>query len=863
MNIKVKRIMSFFMAFAMIFSTVVSSNLFITNKVYAQEISNREDIVTVNQAIEALIRCMNKHYYDNKGGALEGQAYAIMVKAGADIKKRSWSISKDTFSNGPITFGSNVSQALALMDLDEDPTTYKGIKLISSVAEEISKVSSPKNMGINEVRALILLDRYNEKFSYKKVNYNLKNAIKNLVEAQNEDGSINNAPQHTTAALVVLNKHKDIAGVNDCITKALDYLHKKYTQNGAIINSKFHTGPNAEAIMWFAQSGENLISDKWTKEGKGIIDTLFNLWDGEKFIKPFGSVDFVPIPKVLHALVSLKEAGYGDYKIKGVKFHNINKEEPETTCKAKITIVYPNGDEKYDIKLKPSEVTVSNKKQQSGLTVLGALQAATDRYKVKGNMITSIFEIKNEGLNGWIYSLNGQVPSTFADETKIKEGDKIVWYYSNHGMQGKCPSYEEIKNISQKIKDLPKLEQKSESTNSYLTVSDAIKSLIKYFNKYQYEENKGNLSGVEYAAMVKANADLSKGWKCTEKIDYYNPKIDKKAEQTKVLMDLGKDPRNYNGVDLVKDIAEQLNKTSVMSMGVVQGIIAVDRYNEKFKDKKVNYDEKKLVDTLISKQNKDTGCILHSIKGTAYSINALSRHKNIEGVEKTIDKALKYLQANLNNDGGIYNGKYMTLHHAQVITELLEAEVNLKDKCWTKEKDVISALFNLWNGRYFVKDDDKKDCICAKNVLYSLVTLKEKGYGNYILKGVKFDYLTDEGKPDQKAKETNIKDKIEKNLKDLKEYYSIKSDLGCNEALSFNFSSNNIAKDIKLIKEKFKFIPNCKYVNDYSENIIGIIAIGEDPRNYNSINYVEKLLKCQVKEGKDKGKFVMVEGEQN
>lgn len=113
-----------------------------------------------------------------------------MFKAGADIKEKGWKVNKDTSSYGLAAFGSKVTQALVLMDLDEDPTTYKDIKLISTVAEEISKVSSPKDIGINEVKGLTLLDRYNEKFSDKKVDYNLENAIKNLIAAQKEDGSI-------------------------------------------------------------------------------------------------------------------------------------------------------------------------------------------------------------------------------------------------------------------------------------------------------------------------------------------------------------------------------------------------------------------------------------------------------------------------------------------------------------------------------------------------------------------------------------------------------------------------------------------------------------------------------------------------
>ncbi|WP_027624211.1 DUF4430 domain-containing protein [Clostridium lundense] len=856
MNIKRKRIVSFFITFVMILSSF-NFILLGNDKVYAEEIASTENIkqdVTINDTVKILVDYFEKTYYTRYGGTVDANTYMVLKKAGVDLSTGNWKKDKKVEDNKAI--GTKARQANILIEMGEEP-----LDLIKAMAEQIESMDAKTRYPINEVNAAMAIDKFNKKFVNKKVIYKVENIVELIKKNQKSDGSFDGTPQNTAAALNFLVKHKDIDGVNKIIEDELKFLHEVQKEDGGLYKKYFFTHLQCESVVGLIGAGENLTDIKWIKDGKTPIEGLFKYWDGKKICKKDGSMDERAYDKVLFALISLKEAGYGDYQLKGIKFDNIIKDEPEKTCKVNITIVYPQSDKKYDIKFKPSEVAISNRKQ-SGITVFGALQAATDQYEARGIMITSIFGIKNEGMNGWMYSLNGQVPSTYANETEVKDGDKIVWYYSKNGMDEKGPSYEEIVNIINRTGDE---EKPDEGTSDSVTVNNAIKALIQYFNEYEYKENEGKLTGLEYAAMVKANADLSKkGWDITEKIDYYSDKIDKKAEQTRVLMDLGKDPRNYNNVDLVQDIADELSKTSGMSISVVQGMIAVDRYNEKFKDKKVNYNEKKLVDTLVSKQKKDTGCILHSIKGTVYSINALSRHKNIEGVQEAIDKALKYLQGNLNNDGGIYNRNYMTLIHTEIITQLVEAGIDLKDKCWVKEKDIISALFNLWNGKYFAKDKEEKDSVSPKNVLYSLAILKEKGYGDYVLKGVKFHNLTEEENP-TKPEEPKVEEKIEKSLKDLKDYYSTKSEFEYNEALSFNFSSDNISEDIKIIKEKFKLIPKCKckYVNDYSENIIEIISIGEDPRNYNSINYVEEILKYQVKEGKDRGKFVMVEGEEN
>ncbi|MBU5485616.1 DUF4430 domain-containing protein [Clostridium sp. MSJ-11] len=765
MNNKRKRIISFLMAFAMILSTL-NLNLFNSNKVYAESIESVQATATVNEAIEAVIACMNKDYYDNKGGSLEGEAYAAMHKAGADIGKKDWRVNKDTSSYGLAAFGSKVTQALALMDLDEDPTIYKEISLISDIAKDINKVSSSRDMGINEVKALILLDRYSEKYSDKKVDYNLENAIKNLIEAQKKDGSINNAPQHTAAAIVVLNKHRDIEGVNDCINKALDYLHGKYTQNGALVNSKFFTGPNAEAVMWFVQTGENLTSEKWIKDGKGIIETLFNSWNGKKFVSSTGRSDYSPIPKVLSALVSLKEAGYGDYEIKGVKFDNINKEEPEKTCKANITIVYPNGDKKYDVKFKPSEVTISNKKQ-SGLTVLGALQATTDEYEAKGSMVTSIFGMKTEGMNGWMYSLNGEVPSTYANETEVKDGDKIVWYYSKDSMNGKGPSYEEVVNL---VKDMDKEEkpEEPEKQKDGSSIASIINAIVNYYNEDHFITNQGQLQGFQYSAMYKAGADLGKKqWYLSEKYESFDKDlayVGSKANQSLILIDLNRDANDYNNRKLIDEIVEKINSTnSYFGQREITAVIALDKYNEKFKDTKVDYNIEHAISKIIEAQCEDGGFKERGNSSvpinTGYALMALSKHKDVKGVDEAIEKALTYLQGIQKDDGGLYDTAFITGYHSEVLRGIIAAGENPTSKKWTKPsgKNPVDALFTLWKDNNSF-DGKKGESINNRGwveatwkALYALIDLRDAGYGEYVVDGVKVKGI-DDGDNEQEEK---------------------------------------------------------------------------------------------------------------
>ena len=45
--------------------------------------------------------------------------------------------------------------------------------------------------------------------------------------------------------------------------------------------------------------------------------------------------------------------------------------------------------------------------------------------------IAGIHEFDHGDLSGWIYSVNGEKLSAAADKITLKDGDKIVWLYSD------------------------------------------------------------------------------------------------------------------------------------------------------------------------------------------------------------------------------------------------------------------------------------------------------------------------------------------------------------------------------------------------------------------------------------------------
>lgn len=99
----------------------------------------------------------------------------------------------------------------------------------------------------------------------------------------------------------------------------------------------------------------------------------------------------------------------------------------EEEIRVKIAVVGPNGELIYG----PGSVTLSAD-DEWGLTALGALDATGLSYQVDRNsgFVSSIEGQANSGMNGWMFKTNGVVAAVAGKDKKVREGDKIIWWYS-------------------------------------------------------------------------------------------------------------------------------------------------------------------------------------------------------------------------------------------------------------------------------------------------------------------------------------------------------------------------------------------------------------------------------------------------
>lgn len=141
-----------------------------------------------------------------------------------------------------------------------------------------------------------------------------------------------------------------------------------------------------------------------------------------------------------------------------------------STCTVGVAVVGPGGELLYG----PSYVTVSERNQW-GLTALGALDATGVSYKMSTKwegFVESICGIANEGMSGWMYTVNGSISMVPAGEYEISDGDKVIWYYSE-SMNQEPPKWEDL------------ISHGSSGTSSGTTESpqNALKNLLAEFDE--------------------------------------------------------------------------------------------------------------------------------------------------------------------------------------------------------------------------------------------------------------------------------------------------------------------------------------------------------------------------------------------
>ncbi|MFR2531226.1 MAG: immunoglobulin-like domain-containing protein [Anaerovoracaceae bacterium] len=443
--------------------------------------------------------------------------------------------------------------------------------------------------------------------------------------------------------------------------------------------------------------------------------------------------------------------------------------DPDAEDPVKVTVsVKGNGYEGFaDINSYSYSSIVSDDK-----TAWDALEACliANGYKIKGSgsYISAVTDVNNVTLeevehgpySGWLYTVNGKMPDKMLNQTYLKDGDVIDFYYSDGKTVENELAAEEVEKL---IEALPALEditpaheqQVIEARDAYNSLSSEQKNLISEENKERLKKAEDKIAslkqeiiasfedaykatgdylqsaikgkempGIEWAVLGLARAEreadfdkevyyqnLVKALKENGSAKLSNTKSTENSRTVLALTAIGKDVKNVAGYNLLEPLADldYLQKQGIN--GPIWALIAFDSHDYEIPKTTggTQVTRENLIETILNAQLANGGFALTGEEAdadmTAMAIQALAPYYDSDkAVKDAVDKALSCLSAIQNNDGSFsskdINGVYVTNAEscAQVITALTALKIDpAKDARFIKNgHTVIEALLGFY-----------------------------------------------------------------------------------------------------------------------------------------------------------------------
>ncbi|WP_164971609.1 Ig-like domain-containing protein [Clostridium tetani] len=386
-----------------------------------------------------------------------------------------------------------------------------------------------------------------------------------------------------------------------------------------------------------------------------------------------------------------------------------------------------------------------------------------------------------------------------------------------------------------------KVEEKQDNSK---TIKDEIESIKSYYEKtLSYDYN--TILGLNAAGVDTKKLEGKISLKNKESIKFL-------AEDVISIVGAGKNPRNYNGKNYVQKLIDVLKNPKdskskyTLNKNYFYGLIAINIASASKED----------INMLIEKiKNQYKIDRFKTIGDAPLAIISLSPYKDKAEVNEIIKSCINYLKEEQLDNGAFTLDKKQfkngdSQDTALVIEALVAAGEDPLSGEWIKNgKNLLDVLLSFKVGNGYIYDSmfgTLDQDMYTGFAFRALLALKDK---KTIFQKLKIKYEPEKDK-------TSI---IKKIINDLRKQYKSKESYDFSEALALNYSSDNSAQYLQDVSKKYKNIEECKKASDVAKNIMGIIASGNNPKKFNGKNYIEMLSTHQVKDGTDKGKFILSE----
>lgn len=290
--------------------------------------------------------------------------------------------------------------------------------------------------------------------------------------------------------------------------------------------------------------------------------------------------------------------------------------------------------------------------------------------------------------------------------------------------------------------------------------------------------------------------------------------------------------------DVDGEFKEQGKESNVYKQSY--GIMALDMAH-------AEYNTHNAISALI---NMSDGKSFGSVEETAWALIALSKHTDTDGVSDVIDDAVGYLKENQSDSGGFDSGYGDTPQYTGLVIQALIANgIDPLSNEWTKDGyGLVDSLLNnqLEDGtfRFCEMFGDNVDIPSTERAFAALADL-------YRGKSMYHSIET----------ELDASDRLGNSIKDVKEYIRNKAQYNYLQSMALNIlgiGSEELSTKLELREDEADrtYIVWDDPTEMHAKNIMGIIAIGQDPRDYKGKDYVSILEESQ----KENGQF-NIEGE--
>ncbi|WP_026895791.1 S-layer homology domain-containing protein [Clostridiisalibacter paucivorans] len=711
---------------------------------------------------------------------------------------------------GSSNLHNNGRNIMNLIAAGEEPKDYNDKDYISLIT--VAKPEFYKESDIGYIaKAIVALDMSGAEYSKEA-------AIKALLGKLNKDedkyyAKSYSSPDNAATAwtLIALSNYQDFEGVKAIIDGIKMYFKSVQGHNGLIENCE----DTSLIVQGIIALGEDPLADKWVQYDKygnkiTLLDGILACKRGNRFkLKPENSS--AGYSTTQYALAALADLYNGKSMYHQLKY------------------VVTSPPEKVNIELEKQEILIGEE-----------LQIEANVYDKDDNLIKDIELIWTSSDPSVLKVENGVAIGLKAGEIDIK----VELKDNNKIFDEKTIIIKNAEDISLRVKAaLNKLIDFYEKHNSFDYMATlSVEHIRDDFNveKLQVKDNLRLYTkdyAIHYAKNIMEIVGAGENPKCylikdsDGNIKYNN--------YVKLLVD----SQRKNGEFIVNETGY---KDSIVSQSL--SIMALDMANGR-------YDEKQAVNRLLemlgdSKYEKDG--LYTEVETKALAITALSRHKDIAGVQTAIDKVLKYIRLQQNGDGGFNHSGYENNPFA--IGTVLQALIanDIDPSTWVKNgHTMIEVLLDrqIEDGGFEYNENPEGT---PEEQIFSDFKCTETGFAALADVYMETSMYHDIGNNEE------IQNILNEEIEFLKEHYVFKR--------QFEFvaapAANLVGMDIDLLQNHIFRYTKTDSAWQISKTIISLIGSNLDPRHDvisedEVRNYVYELKSSQVMDGENKGEFIL------